>query len=67
MEHNHRRELVLYALALYLATSFAQLHAKQIAWPTGDGLSLAKIETWVHWHLIEMGRAAESEGYLFTP
>ena len=65
IDHNRLNGIFLTAVALYLCTSFAQLHARQPAWPTAPSVSLTAVAAAIKHGFVEAVKLeGEQNGFL---
>jgi hypothetical protein len=67
IDPSRMRAIFLGAFALYLATSVAQLNARQVSWHTPSGMSLATIGAALEWHMMQIAKAEQNENYVYAP
>ena len=67
IDHNRLNRMFLAAVALYLAGSFAQLHARQPSAHGIDGPSLAAIGAAIKHGIVETVKLEGEQNGMFTP
>ncbi len=67
IDHHRLNGMFLAAVALYLATSAAQLHARQPNWHGADAASLAAVGSAVKHGLVEAVKLQGEQGGMFAP
>ncbi len=64
---NHPRDVIPFAIMLYLMMSLAQLHANQSSTSGGYAASFGRFLQSVEWHMLEMAQTEEGQSLLIYP
>ena len=67
IDQNRLRLILFHAFALYLATSFVQLHAKVGTWSGTEHLSVEEVSSFFRRQLTEVARVEQDQSYFFAP
>ncbi|MEA1833389.1 hypothetical protein U8607_14990 [Methylobacterium durans] len=60
------QKILPFAVALYLATSLAQLQATQATAPhAGSAVSVERVAASVKWHMLQIARNEQNEALVF--
>jgi hypothetical protein len=65
---NHPRDVMPFAIMLYLMMSMAQLHANQGSTAGGYAVSFGRFMHSVEWHMLEIAQTEQGESlFIFPP
>ncbi|AMB46703.1 hypothetical protein [Methylobacterium sp. AMS5] len=61
------RQILPFAVAVYLAGSVGQLHATQSAFSVPRGFSMESVASGIKWHMLEIAKNEQSEMAFGSP